>query len=84
VRSGGSKPYKSWTMGEDATLGQGRSVALPGCCVLCLAAVPKLPYTPLCCNHALADFPAKPPRVHFPPGFYHPNVFEQGDGETLQ
>ena len=27
-----------------------------------------------------ADYPAKPPRVHFPPGFYHPNVFPDGNG----
>ncbi|KAI3427128.1 hypothetical protein D9Q98_007065 [Chlorella vulgaris] len=25
------------------------------------------------------DYPTKPPRVKFPAGFYHPNVFPQGD-----
>ena len=28
-----------------------------------------------------ADYPAKPPRAAFPPGFLHPNVFPEGDGE---
>lgn len=27
------------------------------------------------------DYPSAPPRVFFPPGFVHPNVFPQGDGE---
>ncbi|EFN56766.1 hypothetical protein CHLNCDRAFT_144242 [Chlorella variabilis] len=26
-----------------------------------------------------SEYPSKPPRVKFPPGFYHPNVFPQGD-----
>ena len=53
----------------------------------CAACVPPLPPLLAASRHAAyalahcgAEYPSKPPRVYFPPKFYHPNVFPEGDG----